>query len=73
MLQILEAVQPAVQRVQPALDKAWQQGKALSQEGRTRAVWAYGATKARAVTAWQTAQPTLNKAFSDSQVRLEQQ
>lgn len=63
-------MQPAVDRVHPTLSTAWKHGKHYSQQGHSHALKAYGATKARTLAAWESAQPTLNSLAAQSKVSL---
>jgi len=67
-LQLLQAVDPAVKQVQPVLDSAWKQGKAVTHQGRVRALQAFAVAKAKSSHYCKEAKPALDRLLAGSKV-----
>lgn len=68
--QLLQAVDPAVKQVQPVLDSAWKQGKAVTHQGRVRALQAFAVAKAKSSHYCKEAKPALDRLLAGSKKQL---
>ncbi len=58
-----------MKQVQPVLDSAWKHGKAVTHQGSRHAITIYGLTKAKSLSFWQEAKPTLLRLLVSTKVQ----